>query len=221
MKFLSSAFGVAAVKIPADTVVPLKGLIIKDLVDGIARRYEFQGKPPVQGTMQSQALVFQGGASNIDKQRTGVMQLALVPNGDFVMAQTTEQADAILSDLLSYLEDAFGYRYSSSEQRRVYLSNVVVQFEKDFGRTFERFAEIQSLLNEGAETIPQRFQFKRLAFGTGDPSLLNLSIEAIEIADFTIERRALEPYSSNRFFCGAPMQTEKHLRVLEKLEDIF
>jgi hypothetical protein len=37
-------------------------------------------------------------------------------------------------------------------------------------------------------------------------------------ADFAIERRAGEPYSSNRFFCTAPMRTEAHVRVLGLIE---
>jgi hypothetical protein len=118
------------------------------------------------------------------------------------------------------LDEEFGYRYKSVEQQRVYLSNVVVQFEKDLGQ-LDLFVKIENLLNGGKATSPPRFQFKRLGFGQGDSSPGNLSIETIEVADFAIERRAGEPYSSNRFYCSAPMQTEEHLSLLEKLESLF
>jgi len=219
MKLISSVFGMAAVKVPGDSVAPLEGAVIKDVIEAIGRKYEFATKPPLQLAAQGQLAVFQGGALKADDRRIGIIQLALLANGDIAMAQTTEQADLIVSDLINFLEETFGFRYKSAEKERLHMSNVVVQFEKEAGQAFDRFAAMENLLNDGKEP---RFQFKRLGFGQGDITAANaLSVESLQNADFAIERRAGEPYSSNRFFCSAPMQTREHLAILEKFEGLL
>jgi hypothetical protein len=220
MKLVGLVYGLAAVKVSGDAVAPLDAPVTKDFVEAVGRKYEFVTKPPLQPALQGgHSMVFQGGALKTGDRRTGILQLMLFPNGDMVMAQTTEQADTVLSDLLNFLEETFGFRYKSTEQKRLYLSNVVVQFDKEIGQAFDRFAAIENLLNDGKE--PPRFQFKRLSFGQGDLVTGPLSVETLEIADFAIERRGGEPYSLNRFFCSAPMQTREHLALLEKLEGLL
>ncbi len=41
-----------------------------------------------------------------------------------------------------------------------------------------------------------------------------VTIEAIENADFIIERRASADYSENIYFSSAPVSTSEHLKIL-------
>jgi hypothetical protein len=45
------------------------------------------------------------------------------------------------------------------------------------------------------------------------------TLEALENADFIIERRATADYSKNLYFSSAPMTTSEHLKILTKIED--
>ncbi len=54
-----------------------------------------------------------------------------------------------------------------------------------------------------------------LAFGSGDFAMAQVvTIEAIENADFIIERRASADYSENIYFSSAPVSTSEHLKIL-------
>jgi hypothetical protein len=106
MKLVSSAFGLAAVRVAGDAVVPLHGAVIKDLLESIGRRYEFTTKPPIQLAAQGQPMVFHGGALKTGERKIGIIQLGLVPNGDFVIAHRRSGAVLLLRDKLDIREQS-------------------------------------------------------------------------------------------------------------------
>jgi hypothetical protein len=46
-------------------------------------------------------------------------------------------------------------------------------------------------------------------------------LETVENAEFVIERRAAEPFYSNRFYCIAPMRTPDHIATLERIDEFL
>jgi hypothetical protein len=215
----------AALQIANDDVAPERGVITKEMIEFIAERYQFLAKPVIPPNVPPSALQilpFQSGAFRIGDEKIVVVAIALIVNGDIVSAVTTESADMILDDLTENLERVFGFRYSTATQRRIYQSNITVQFEGPLEARFEGLSRIEAILNREIERPKLPFKIKRLAFGYGDvitteqQSQPNLDI--IERTDFIIERRAGAAYELNRYFCTAPLKTTEHIRVLELLE---
>ena len=222
MKLVTSNFGAAAIRIVNDDVAPPRGFVGPDIVDFIAARYAFSMRPPA-GPQNLPFITFQGGAFTVDREKIAVIGMSLVTNGDIVHAPTAEIAEKVLDDLISNLEQVFGFRYSNSTQERIYQSNITVDFEGGLQDKLEGIKKLQSIISREIVRPSLPFEFKRLAFGGGDipnPQLLQLqpTIEALERSDFLLERRAGAPYEANRYFSSAPMKTADHIKLLESIE---
>jgi hypothetical protein len=225
MKVIKSLFGTVALRVSGDSVAPEGGFIFRDFIEFVALTYHFTVKPqlPPQGALLMpaiQQLVFQDGVLIVGEKKLAIMQLVALSNEDIITSATTEAAETILNDYMKRLDEALGYRFASSKtDRRAYLSNLVVQFDIPIDERLEGLRKIEACL---AREIPRPawpFKMKRLAFGYGDVApVSSVSFDALEKSDFVIERRSGEPYSESRYFCGAPLSTTEHIRVLEMLE---
>jgi hypothetical protein len=228
MKFILSTAGSAAIKVFVDDVVPRGGVRTHDLIEFVKNEYQFAVSPtippgvaPFLVTMHMhQSGVFVDTSTPIPT-TIPIIQLLVVPNGEIVTAGSTHAADSVLNNLTARLDEALGFRFSSTERRSMYYhSVVVVQFEPGISEKLEAFRRIENVLNLRIARPNAPFEIKRLAFGHGDPTPIftPTSLEAIENADFTIERRIGEPYSENRYSSSAPVRTEEHIQILEEIE---
>jgi len=226
MKFIGPVNGTVALHVLGDDVTPPRGIVTRDLINFITTNYQFtvfpqipQGIPP--------ALIpsfnFQSGFMTVGTEKIPIVQLSVVKNGDLVTAVTTETADIVLNDLMARLNEQFGYRFRTAEMHRTYLSNFIVQFDGGLEKIIDALGRIETILSEHIPRQSMPFKIKRLAFGYGDPVPLSspMSLDAVDNADFTIERRNGSPYSENRFFCSAPVRTAEHLALLERIEKEF
>jgi hypothetical protein len=223
MKFIISNYGVAAISVSADDVVPLQGFMTKDVIEFVAQSYTFNVKPnipPGIPPLLMQHLVFQSGIMIEGNDKFPILQMAMIPNGDIVVASTTESAEKIMNNFMARLDEAFGFRFQVTKMRRLYQSNLVVEFDRGLEEKIAALAKIEKILNREIERPSMPFKIKRLAFGHGDikPGGMPMALQSIEGGDFLIERRSSESYSDNRYFCSAPLQTADHLRLLETLE---
>jgi hypothetical protein len=223
MKVIHSVFGNAALRVSADEVLPETGVNVREFIEFIGNTYRFSAKPQISSIIQpeigAQQLIFQSGVFSTENERFPIMQIASVPNGDIVTASNTEIADIILDDYINKLDVALKFRFASAKTKRLYQSNIVVQFDVAIEEKLETISMIETFL---AREIPRQsfpFKIKRLIFGDGEPvAIPTLAMETIENSDFIVERRAGEPYSENRYFCAAPVSTSAHIRILEKFE---
>jgi hypothetical protein len=102
----------------------------------------------------------------------------------------------------------------------LYTSAVVVEFEKNFVERTKAFRIIQQVINNEISIDLNNYQLKRLSYGyniQGDIGVVQ-SVDQLIATDVSIERRAGEPAERNRFFCTAPLRTDDHLLLLEKIE---
>jgi hypothetical protein len=223
MKLIVSHYGVAAVRIVNDEVAPPRGFLSKEIIDFIAQRYAFVGRPPDAPELQGMQIIsFQSGAFTLDQGRVALIGISMVGHGDIVFAANTDIADKILDDLITQLDSVFGFRYSATAQHRLYQSNVTVEFEVDLAEKIAGLKKLEIFINSEIPRLDLPFRIKRLGFGGGDvpnPQLqVQPSLEALERADFLVERRSGAPYESNRYFSSAPMRTAEHVKLLERLE---
>jgi hypothetical protein len=221
MKVILPLQGTVALHVSADEVAPERGLALRDLMDYVKKTYQFGIAPqfPVNfppALMQN--VLFQSGMLITENSRSPIIQLAMVPNGDMVTAQTTDVADKILDDLIQRLDADLGYRYSSATKKeRFYQSDIVVQFDSSVDDRIEGIKKIEEILSREIK-LPGFFpSLKRLGFGQGDVTQ-GVSFELVGKSDFLIERRSGADYSQNRYACSAPLTTAEHVRVLEVLE---
>ncbi len=224
MKFIISLAGTAALSASADDVAPQNSLMLRDLTEFIGSTYQFSVKPEIPVGVPPFAIrsyVFQSGIMIDESGRWPIIQLSIVPNGDMVTAATTDIAVKVLDDFGAKLDSSFGFRFATAPQRRLYQSLIVVQFEKGIEEQIKALSKIEDILNHTINRPTMPFKIKRLAFGSGDVQqffAVPASLEAIENSDFIIERRSSVAYSENRYFCGAPLQTLDHVKVLETIE---
>ena len=220
MRVISLLLGAAAVHVSPDDVAPDRALVVRDLIEQIKNRYGFSVAPAHQpaGTQQA-IMVFQDGALVKNESRIPVNQLFLFGDGAAVVARHTDEANAVLEDLIAYLGDTFGFRYQSTMLERLNTSNIVVDLDASFTGDTPSFSVMRSLIHK---TMGDKckYHLKRITFGidTLITSQSTTSVKQFIGSDFIIETRANSPVDSNRFFSSAPLPTNDHVQYLEKLE---
>lgn len=222
MKLVVSSQGIVAAGISADDVSPERGLLYQDLIQYVGDMYNFAVRPDIPPNIPIQAppfFLFQQGRFVNNDSAFPVHQLAIFQNGDSVSAMDTDVAEMILDDYTAKLDANFGFRFANKPQKRYYLSSIVVELAHGIGKQIAGLRKIGEILTREIPREGMPFDTKALAFGWGDPAALTLSSPALlERADFTIERRAGEPYERNRYFSSAPVRTSEHVRILELIE---
>jgi hypothetical protein len=224
MKLVSSLSGTLAIIVSPDEASPPIGVMANDLIDFVAKLYNFSVKPTIPDGVPPSSIpvrVFQSGFIFKDDIKMPIFQLGLFLNGYIVTAATTDVAEIILNDLLDKLDAELGFQNGRARKQMIYQSNLSIQFSYAFEALIEQLKIIEEILDKGIARPQMPFKIKRLAFGYGDPVDPNIpmTMETLRAGDFTIERRASEPYVENRYFCSAPMRTTDHAKILEAIED--
>lgn len=132
-------------------------------------------------------------------------------------ADSTDLAQRALLSILQWAKKEFGLRYSPSIITRwAFVSDVVFQAE------FALLERLNATLNSISATITEairenlneELQYRPAKFWLAhDPNKRQASI-----APFTIEHLALSQDEENKFYSEAPLPTNLHLSLLEKLE---
>jgi hypothetical protein len=221
MKLIGALHGVAAYREAVEEYSPPQGVVPREQIDLVRTRYEFQIFPTLApGAAPPSPLNFMGGRFSAGSSAFAITQIAMVPDGDIVMATTTEQADLVLEDLIKALDENLGYRLASANKTKSYVSQVVVEFDDPLEKSFRIFEKIINEINL-CRLNKEPFNLKRIGFGTKDSVVAPSPILAVERTEFTIERRADHPFDENRYFCAAPMTTTEHIALLQRIEEII
>jgi hypothetical protein len=170
------------------------------------------------------ATSFRNGTFSKAEHQIAVNQLDLSIDSDpgniVVHATTTAAAEEVLDDITEVLGTAFSLRNLRQVATKVYLSNVVVIFERSIEQRIKELGLIQSIVNSAlASKVGVSFGFERLSFGA-DLTTVPIS-RAHSVHGFVLERRANHPFSENRYFSSAPLKTDEHFAVLEKISAVI
>lgn len=217
---------VAAVEFSYDEAASQLGVLLSDLADFLTQMYSFRSTPEVIQRSTGKALPgvqsFQSGVAILDGQRVAINRLnvAMQAGSIVVLAKNTDVANSILNDVVTKLDEKFGYQIRASEKKRHFQSHIVAEFAPGLEKQLAPLAKIQALLE--AEIPGRRYPFalKRVAFGGLDQHLAveATSPSAVSNTDFSFERRAYEAIESNRYYCVAPVSTSEHERILKLIE---
>jgi hypothetical protein len=248
MKMIRSYAARAVLRVPMDDVKPTTTYSPQQVISGIMSRYDFsqaqnlaQGGAPINilgapGPAVSMGIpigfqmnfqppiVLQNGTASINNRAIGIQQLVITPDLTTIIigAETTEDADIILDDIISLMEGTYGFHDLAKRGDRVYGSSLIVEFDEAVEQYISVFEGIEKLITpayKSAFNIKQEVKIERFAFAC-DPTELPAA-KAQFVASFTIERRAGHPFDENRYFCGAPLKTSDHIALIEAIERVM
>jgi hypothetical protein len=220
MRLVALEIGRASLLFPLEEISPLIPVDGRQIVEGIASRYNFRGFPPPNISRDESAksgIKFENGLFTVDGKLITIADFTAYSDGIVVSSTTTEGASAFIDDLLPYLRETFGFREFISKVQRTFISQVVVEFDRPLSGLLATYDKIAALIS--AQTGPTYGLSAQMGFARLDFEFDKASNHLRYIIPrFFIERRPGVPFSQERYFSSAPMHTRGHLGLLEQIE---
>jgi hypothetical protein len=211
MKFISSETGQSLQLIVMDEVRPLRGgPFLPDAAAAISRRYRFVTVPAQ--TNPGQPIKFQTGAAELNGITIPITSLEIYSDGIIINSLTTDDADAVMDDFLSWSIQEFHYRAPTTQLPRQYQSTIVVGLERSLTTFISHFEEIREILVRFFKAEEDTLNVLRLSIGPHPPGALPYR------TTWSIEPRTAQPIVANRYFSAAPLSTASHIELLSALE---
>ena len=194
--------------------------IYPELIDWLRDEYDFEEVPKSQTDTNPQGgLEFKRGSFEVDAKTNEFINVDLTLFTDGALADTrssTRDSDAFLERTLKSVSEAFGLEYDSSLIRmKGYINEVIYRSDRSLNALnprLDRFcSRLRDLSNRPIETIA-------LMFGR-DPR--EAMMPSPTLPAFSFERLANAPFSENRYYSKAPIDTEAHVKLLEEFEEIL
>lgn len=199
-----------------------EGLNLVPLFQPLISRYNFQlfpTKPEDLFGKEVTEIKFSGGSFQKDPQHNISVELVIFSWG--LVAETkssTNDSDAFLNDLLNWASTEMKLTpYQEVLRSRAYVSEVWVQTEKrlnSLNPKLDNLAKRITSLITGHTHHPIAYETSGIFFWT-DPVVVNSP------GIFRFERVIDVPFSENRYYSAAPLQTDAHAEVLTELESIL
>jgi len=190
------------------------------LIPNIVNRYKFSLFPTKPEELDlSKGIKFQLGSFQKNQQFEISIDLTIYNDG--LLGDTrssTEDSDAFLDDFLTYMAEEFDFvSYQNILRSKSYVSELWVQTDKSLNNLnpkLEKFAKKLTSLIEGHSHHPIAFETYGIAFWT-NPTI------TLPPGPFRFERAGEIPFTENRYYSVAPLQTEVHLELLMEFEKIL
>ncbi len=207
---------------PLNDLNPRGKIIERDVVSEMATRYKFAKAPDVKEIVEAReknkGLIF---ADGLFKSTSGeIINVTLTIYRDGLIADTrssTIDSDNVLNEVLTWLQTDFGLLdYKSILVNKIYLSDVFVSMARSLdiiNPKFKRFAEMLTAKVK-SPSAPLKFEVGALGFWI-DPA------QKVPQVNFRLERAEGVPFSENRYYSIAPLETEEHLNTLSELENLL
>ncbi len=193
---------------------PFGKVFFPEIVPDIVNRFHFQTYPiKPEDFEEEKGIKFANGVAS----GVSVDKLTIWRDGITLDTRAgTSIGKLIIEDSLTWLSDKVGLDYSADKIARwAYLSNLAFFSEVDLTAIHpsikaltERLSPLSSLPVENKPSF----------------ELVSLSIDfdktnsKLSPAAFKIERRGGSPFSHNKYFSEAPIQTQQHIDLLEEFE---
>jgi hypothetical protein len=218
MKLISSNVGRCVKLFAWEEVRPLHGINSALLAAALAEQFNFQIRPSAP-ILPETVVKFAEGLANINGGLIAVQKLDLYSDGFAVDCSNTDDAKVVSDEIFRWAQTDLGYRDFVRPPKVTYLSQLTVEFVPEFENIFRGWEKLQKLLNDSAQ---QRYGFKqninvhRMQWRGDAYTVVNNNL----VSDFWIERKAGEPYSSNRWHCHGVLPTNEWLGLLAEIESL-
>lgn len=204
---------------PTEEILPLGGADGPKIIAAISSKYKFTHPPenPTREVIEKNGLKFAGGQMVRKGKIANIIEFIVFDDGIVSISTSTENAEAFLQDIYTFLVSEFAFREITSDVKKANLSTVVVDFETSLNDLVQgRKAEID-LIGKHLNSIDNTdfpVELARVDFVLNkDPEFRPPNIPRL-----MIEKRANTPFSQHRYFSSAPIHTAKHLEILEQIE---
>jgi hypothetical protein len=207
---------------PLEEIVPIGG-VTNDIVEKIKEKYKFFRVPDLskpREEINKNGYKFESGEFHFEGRSVIIMEFGVYSDGLVVVSHTTERGEAFLDDVIKWMRKDYGFREFETEPRRYFQSQVVVEFDRPFGKLISALTDVINVISEPLEPIyrtKDKVGFCRLDLEY-DKATSGISVA---VTRFILERRANIPYEKERYYSAAPMRSADHLRTLEKIESIL
>lgn len=222
MKHISTQLARTIWLFPPIDLNPNGRAIVSDITIGLVDRYQFLKAPTyddiVNARIKGEGLKFLDGTFKTATGQKVAVELTIHRDG--VMLDTrsnTDDGDAMIEDALGWLHQDLGLADPRSLSiKKIYVSSLNLTLDRSLNLVnpgFERFA---SHLQETTKSNVPRLDFEvgSIAFWI-DPEA------KVSQTGFRLERAEGVPFSENRYFSIAPLQTDEHLSALVTLEKML
>ncbi|MHB8131973.1 MAG: hypothetical protein ACYDEX_23680 [Mobilitalea sp.] len=198
-----------------------RGLDLLALIPIIREKYRFLEFSPSIDKINRETKEVRFGLGSFQKDSQHNISIDLSIYNDGFIADTrssTNDSDAFLTEFLNWISVEFGFvSYQEVIRTKLYASELLVQTNKSLNiinPKLSKFAKHLTSMIVGHEHHTIDFETSGILFWT-DPTIVNLP------GPFRFERLIDVPFSENRYYSSAPLQTEIHLEMLEELENIL
>jgi len=185
----------------------------------ILETYKFKKYPSSQDLIDlTKGISLEGGEFKNNDDEPIAIKLNVFSFG--IVAETgssTSDSDAFLETLLTQLHENFNLpHYDKIIRGKNYLSQLYIGSDKSLGLINPKLKKISEYLSKNITGWKVDYQMGGISFWA-DPGMAT----QVQPPQFILERQAQMPFSENRYFSSAPLQTDKHLELLNKIETIL
>ncbi len=184
------------------------------LIPFLIETYKFKNYPTItDNTDISNGYNFQFGDFYIEGDLPIEVGLSIYNDGMTADASSsTIHSDAFLEDVLTRIAEIFKLAfYEPIFRRKLYLSQLYVHTENQIGLLNPKLNQISEYLSSNIEQDDCFFEAGGITFWPDQT-------KKMVPTPFTFERALGVPFSENRYYSSAPLQTDQHFELLEKLE---
>jgi len=211
MKLLSVPLARIVWSLDVSEINPRGKNIFSDLVPTLIDAYGFK-KCPEEGGDFSKGMIF--GQGTFTNHNSDEVQVGLTLWSDGIAADTysnTNDSDEFLNGLIEILPQE-GYVFEPAMiQRKAYNSHVIVRCEK-------HLSSLNPCLDEFSRKLSAAINPK-VVF---EPAAIEFwPNQESKVANFSFQRKTGADFSDNRYWSQSALPTDKHLELLQDLEDIL
>lgn len=195
--------------------INLYPILVPLLIDS----YKFKQFPSLKEKLdEASGIKFeQGEFKNKKDENLLILNFTIFGNGLTVDTRSsTQDSDHFLEEILTRLHDEFNLpHYKDIVKRKNYLSQIFFSMEGTLELLNPRLKEISKYLSNHVVGFENNyFEVGGISFWPDQKLTLNPP-------PLLIERAATIPFQEKNYISTAPLQTEQHLELLNKLEEIL
>jgi hypothetical protein len=204
---------------PVEEIIPLGGADGPKIIAAISSKYKFTHPPanPTREDIDKNGLKFAGGQMLHEGKIANISEFVVFNDGIVAVSSSTELAETFLQEIFSFLVSEFEFRGISSNVRKIHVSTVVVEFDTSLNHVIQGRAAETAVIEKHLNSIDNTdfpVEVMRVDFALNkDPEFRPANIPRL-----TIEKRAYTQFSQHRYFSSAPIDTAKHLEILERID---
>lgn len=213
MRIVSFINGTVVYGAAWEEIRPLAGISVYAVIDALKEKYRFNQAGLSEAGQQAGFTIPHMQLGCYQGSDIGITSLEFQPQGIIVTCSTTDQAEKVLSDVLTFLKNSFGFRDPSHPRQKVYNSVVVSEFEFNIARTLDKWGKICELINAAMPAELPKLAPAGVKFVTKEGAGPSIS--------FAVERRMGSPEGENWWFSNGPLDTNSHVKILEQIEMIW